>query len=437
MPYAPLPIETPQCGTKTPLYTQAARPNPYPRHLPPTRDPGDRIPMTHPSQASSATGPSAHACYRHPDALAREACARCRRPICEGCSTFGSELATMCPSCVNVGARRSRFIAASVGVAALGLVGAGVFFVATQPPPITYGEHHLAIERLTARVAASPCDQQSTLELMELLNKERDFPRTIRVSEAFQKSCEPAPRLLWPSYGARMEVQDFKGAIADADALIAHRPEDGDFWWWRAKAKRAAGDLEGTEQDLRRSVELTGARGYYNTLDLIDLLEKSERACEAVPLLAVLADRQEKKPARERLEARLGRLVRETPCPAPGRAPKGEAPAFPCATLPSQIDFGSDAPTGLATSLRNTWAARTRPMAKGAPLSCRMDYAENDLKGSAVFKGTSMRSWTARLSCDGQPSVLATQVGVVELKAQEELVDKLVNEGIKRWCDAS
>ena len=77
------------------------------------------------------------------------------------------------------------------------VVGIGAWFVA-QPAPVPYGEHLIEITRLSARIASTPCDEQSTLELVELLNKERDYPRTIVVVDEFRAACRPVPRLLWP-----------------------------------------------------------------------------------------------------------------------------------------------------------------------------------------------------------------------------------------------
>lgn len=172
-------------------------------------------------------------------------------------------------------------------VAAVAVVVGFGAFIAAQPAPVPYGEHRAEITRLSARVAATPCDEQSTLELAELLNTERDYPGTIRVVDGFATRCKPMPRLLWASYSARMQVQDFAGAVVNATTLMTNNPDDGDIVWWRAKAKRELGDVSGTEADLRRAAELAGLRAFWSVRDLATLLETDHRACEAVPLLVV------------------------------------------------------------------------------------------------------------------------------------------------------
>lgn len=389
---------------------------------------------------SSAAPSIARVCYRHPDSTGSHTCSACRRSVCDGCLSVGMGYDAVCNGCAASSRRRAQGVMLGSVAAALAVVVGGIAFVASRPAPIEYGEHRKDIERLTARVAAAPCDGQSTLELADLLNKERDYPRVISVVDAFREGCKPVPRQYWESYGARMQVQDFQGAVDDATRLIDDDEDDGDFWWWRAKAKRQLGDKAGAEADLRRSAEISGTRAFWSVVDLADLLEEQQRGCEAVPLLAQITANHSEQAKKSGVVGRLARLVREGPCPDPAVAMPDKNAAALCATLPAQLVVDdpsrSAGASGFELSLSNAWQARTRTVAKGPPLACRAEVEKNDTRNSAVLAGGPMQSWSGRLLCQGLPSTTATTLSAVPLKAQEELVAKLIDGGIRRWCGA-
>lgn len=399
--------------------------------------------------ASSASAGVGRTCHRHADAAGNHTCSTCRRPMCEGCVAVGVGSAgygsagfgggEVCVACADEGRRRGRTVmAASVVGAALIVVG-GIAFVASRPASIEYGEHRFEIERLSARVEQSKCDGQSTLEFADLLNKERDYPRVIRVVDEFDAACAPVPRLHWESYGARMQVQDFQGAIHDATVLIDNDKDDGDFWWWRAKAKRKAGDVTGAEADLRRSAEISGQNAFWAVIDLADVLESQQRGCEAVPLLAQVARNHAEQAKKVGLTARVGRLVRETPCPDINAAlPAGdEHVAALCTTLPAKLvvdtvklGWAEDLISGFAFSLANTWEARTRTVAQGAPVACRAQVLPHLAGG---FNSSDF-SWSGRLTCEGLPTTTAHATSSTSLEAQEMVVGKLIDASVRRWC---
>ncbi len=371
-------------------------------------------------------------CYRHPDTAANRRCDVCRRPICEACVGYGPRLENVCGPCASASARKGR-VAVAAGIAAVTVVlGVLVAYAVTRPAPIVYGEHRAKIEMAQARIEHAPCDGQSTLELVELLNKERDYTRTVAVVDAFDAACKPVPRLWWASYTARMQLQDFVGAAAAASRLIEDAPDDGDFWWWRGKARRDAGDLAGAEADFKRTIELT-PRALYSVIDLVDLLEKSGRACDGVPALARLVQTQPDEAKKRALDSRLSRLIRETPCADVTATMTGvKDVAAVCAALPKAFNFGSDVTSGFAFSLQNTWVARTAPVAQGDARLCATDVEEVNTKG--ILAGTGMRVYAGRLACKDLPSVTAQRMHAVPLKAQEELVKELINSAIASWC---
>ena len=382
---------------------------------------------------SSAAVGVGRVCYRHSDTGATQTCSSCRRSICDGCVAVGNNFAVVCASCANASERRSRLVTASAVGLALVVVGGAFAFIMTQPPVIEYGEHRIGIEKAEARIAGAPCNGQSTLDLVDLLNKEGDYVRVINVVDDFRAHCAPVNRLYWESYGARMQVQDFKGAADDASRLIDGDKDDGDFWWWRAKARRKAGDLVGAEADLRKSAEITGKGAFWAILDLTNLLEQQQRGCEAVPLLAQLTINKHDQAETNGVMKTLSRLVREGGCPDPLAAmPKGATTVSTlCSTLPAQLVFDEGRASGFEFALAGAWQARVGSVARGKPVSCRAEVAQNphvDLLGDV------MKSYTARLSCTGLAPTTSTTMAISALKVEEAFTGLLLDQSIKKWC---
>jgi hypothetical protein len=385
--------------------------------------------------ASSASFGVGRSCYRHLDAGASQTCTSCRQPICEGCVSVGAGYAVVCNGCADASRKRARLLGAACMAGAAVVVVGAIAFVASRPAPNEYGEPRFEFERIEARQAQSPCDGQLTLDLADLLNKERDHRRVVRVVDEFRASCAPVPRLYWESYSARMQLQDFNGAADDAGRLIADDPDDGDFWWWKAKAERQSHDVSAAEADLRRSAEVSGSRAFWAVIDLADLLEEQQRGCEAAPQLARLARNNKDQAEKFGVNTRKARMGRDG-CPDPSvlLPQKNEPAPSLCAALPAQlvVDDGRAA-SGFEFALANSWAAGTRGVAKGSAVVCRAEAAVNDTAGSDVIP-SSLRSWSGRLSCAGLPPVTATVLGIGSLEAQEDLIPRLLNQGIARWC---
>lgn len=384
--------------------------------------------------ASSSAAAPMRLCYRHSDTQATQVCARCRRPVCDGCSTLNARMQTSCPSCIDADARGSRNVFV-VSLAVIAVVAAGgLYWLQGRPRTVTYGEDAPAIESAAARVHNTPCDGQSNLDLARLLNKAHDFPRVVSVVEAFDAACKPAPRLWWESFNARFEMQDFVGAVADASRLIEDDPDDGDFRWWRGRARREQGDLDGAAVDFEKAVALAGHKAFYSVIDLADLRERQHRACDAVPALATLLRDQAKDAKAAHIDARLARLIHDTPCPdALAAMPEKGPVAAVCASLPQTLQFSTTSVAGFDSSLKNLWEARTRPVAAAPAVACETMIEQTDGKDT-LLDGTGMLSWHGRLACAGRPSVTATVLHISALHAQEELARKLVDAAIRDTC---
>lgn len=390
--------------------------------------------LEHPNSPAAAP---IRLCYRHSDTPATRGCDVCRRPICVACAGVGPKLESICAPCADAGRTRTQRLTASAVLVVVVALGGLAGWVFTRPPAVTYGEHAGEIERAAARVANAPCDGQSTLDLITLLNQERDFRRTIDLVDTFDASCAPVPRLWWSSYAARTEVQDFAGAERDATRLIDDDKEDADFRWWRGKSRRSQGNLAGAAEDFQKAIELS-PNAFFSVLDYADVVERQGKACAAIPALVKLVHNQPDDAAKQRVPQLLHRLITDTPCPDPTAAlPRNtENVATVCTTLPAGLDFEGDVTSGFAFSVQNTWTARTAPVATGPRVRCAVDVAEVDTKGG-ILAGTGMRSWSGRLACTGKPSITAQALHAVPLQAQEELVKKLVDAGIRRFCDGA
>jgi hypothetical protein len=384
--------------------------------------------------SSSVAAVTLRLCYRHADVPATQVCARCRRTVCAGCASVGPQLQTMCTPCIQADALAQRRTIAVASVAAVALVSGLLFWATSRPTPVTYGEHGPAIERAAARVEHAPCDGQSSLDLAIVLNKARDFPRVVRVVEAFDKACQPVPRLWWESYSARRELQDFAGAEADATRLIADNPDDSDFHWWRGRVRRDGGNIDGAAVDFEKAVELAGTDAFFSAIDLADIRVRQNRACDAVPILATLVRNHEKSAKQAHLDTRLFRLMHDTPCPdALTALPEEGKVAAVCAALPQALQFATPRTAGFDFSLQNLWLARTRPIATGPAVACEAMVEQIDVRGS-ILDGSLLKSWHSRLACAGRPSVTATTLHVSALHAQEQLARKLVDAAIRDGC---
>lgn len=384
--------------------------------------------------SSSVAVSSARVCYRHGTTEARQVCSTCHRAICDACLAMGPGYEVTCASCASASKRRGTLMAAGITVGVFVVLGGLAAALLSAPPPVTYGEHRLEIARVEALVAQGPCDGQNTLTLADLLNKERDYRRVIRVVDAFDEACKPVPRLWWESYGARKQVQDYAGAIHDATRLIDDNPDDGDFWFWRGQAKRKAGDLVGAEADLKKAAELAGKNAFWSIVELADVDEERGAKCDAMPWLVQAARAHKDLAEKQGLTRRIARLVREG-CPdALAVAPSdGKTTGVGlCAALPKALDV--DTADTFAFVIQSTWGVRTRGVAEGAPTQCRVEFAENEREKGSILAGTGMRSFTARLVCAGLAPVYKTQLAISPLKAQELMTAELVDVAITRWC---
>jgi aspartyl protease family protein len=119
------------------------------------------------------------------------------------------------------------------------------------------------------------------------------------------------------TYGAHKARSEWDQAVADASELVKNDPEDKDFWWWRAVAREAKGDLVGAAADYQQSLvvepRLSGI-----PFNLANVYERLGRPCEAKAPIEQFLRYHPTVSDRPRIDERLARL--EAACKATGGA---------------------------------------------------------------------------------------------------------------------
>jgi aspartyl protease family protein len=176
-----------------------------------------------------------------------------------------------------------------------------------------YGEHTPAINRLNEQLHAEPCDRVKILQLVKTYFRAGDYRSVVRRSDAFIKRCGKYNRLLWTTYEAHKRLSEWEEAIVDASTLIADRPYDKDFRWWRGIVHEQLGQYAKAARDYRQSIGLQ-PRLRSIPFNLANIYEKMDRPCAAIfPLEQVLHHHPDLS-NREQIRARIDRLYRHPKC---------------------------------------------------------------------------------------------------------------------------
>lgn len=230
-------------------------------------------------------------CYVHESVEACDTCVVCRRPVCSVCATI-AELITVCPHCAGKVRRAKQLKRAATILGVLALVG-GLGFLfrgpigkALEPKAekvsvFDYGEYTAAINRLNQQLHVEPCDRVKVLQLVQTYFRTGDYRSVIRRSDAFIKRCGKHNRLLWSTYEAHKRLNEWDEAVAVASALIADRPHDKDFRWWRGIVHEEQGRDEKAAADYRQSISLE-PRLRSIPFNLANVYEKMGRPCAAI-----------------------------------------------------------------------------------------------------------------------------------------------------------
>jgi tetratricopeptide (TPR) repeat protein len=222
------------------------------------------------------TGPP---CYKHAAAPAAAQCLLCERTLCDPCIVYDLS-AAHCIDCARRARRRRALVAVAKIGGVLGAIGAGVAFLALRPQPFDYGAQKSRIAELQRKVSAERCDKRSTLAYEEAVLEADDARAAIVDSDEYFARCGDWYRLRWVRYGARERLSEHAGAIDEATRLIAHDPEDHDYYWWRAVAYEALGKDDAAVADYRMTMKLLPSADRI-PFNLAGVLERHEHFCEA------------------------------------------------------------------------------------------------------------------------------------------------------------
>jgi tetratricopeptide (TPR) repeat protein len=222
------------------------------------------------------TGPS---CYKHAAAPAAASCLLCDRTLCDPCIVYDLS-AAHCIDCARRARRRRALGAVAKIGGALAVIAGAVTFLALRPQPFDYGADGARIAGLKTKAHAEPCDKRATLAYEEAALAAGDARSALADSDEFFARCGDWYRLRWVRYGAREHLSEHAAAVDEATRLIAHDPEDHDYYWWRGMAHEELGRDDAAIADYRKTLQLLPGADRI-PFNLANVLERHQRLCEA------------------------------------------------------------------------------------------------------------------------------------------------------------
>lgn len=337
-------------------------------------------------------------------------CFRCLDNLCGACINweFGR---TFCPTCAPLVLRRQARL--RLGVLLAVAVGFGVGAIAVSrrhgvtlpygvPPSLDdYGGHAETLRSLSERLGREPCERAWIVELGEVLVRAGDARAAISAGERFFELCGEHERLRWVTHHARNRISDWAGADADATVLLQLDPADKDYWWWRARVREQAGNLDGAVADYRQALILAPQLDSVPFM-LSSVLDRLGRPCEAVlPIEQYLHFRPSERSA-PALAERLNRLLAQGGCDHS----EGEAVVpFPsgASVILVQTQVSAAAPASFVLDTGASWTILDAAYAREAGL--------DPASGSEVFVHTALGLAKARY-------LVADRIAVQGLVAQ-------------------
>ncbi len=200
-----------------------------------------------------------------------------------------------CGPCYAAATRKSRVVVGAIGV----VVAAGIIGIAINGKKIN-ARHaaeksakvaeatKLAAEPIDLRLAKQtwakmPCDYEAALTVVEESMELGRNQEAIAAVDAWQPTCGEPRKLLWRKYRAQMQLGQPQEASTTATALIASRPADSDFWWWRGDSQWRY-NLPGAFADFRQSMANSGedSLSQYVAGIVTRVAEQTADACELV-----------------------------------------------------------------------------------------------------------------------------------------------------------
>ena len=153
---------------------------------------------------------------------------------------------------------RSRKRGLIVAAGAL-LVTAGVaVFLSTRekkpPPPPPKEEGDLLEKYKRERLAASPCDQQANMDLVEHLMIAKRWQEALDVGLASLEKCGVLGDMKMRVLVCRQQLNQWAEAAVLIEEMIAEHPRDPSPWWWHGETWRYRNQNELAMIDFRQSL---------------------------------------------------------------------------------------------------------------------------------------------------------------------------------------
>jgi uncharacterized RDD family membrane protein YckC len=143
------------------------------------------------------------------------------------------------------------------------------------------------IQKHRALLKSNPCSLGSAIALGERFIQLEENDAALDLVAKLESECGVRPRMWWISLTAHREKGELDAAIADSTRLIADRPTDSDFWWWRGEDWAKKGDAARAEADYRQSMAVYADR--FAAKRFAELMRSGDR-CEGIFALQHLMD---------------------------------------------------------------------------------------------------------------------------------------------------
>ena len=165
----------------------------------------------------------------------------------------------VCESCARQAARRRARVRGVLIAVVLVLVCGGVALALSlrepAPPPSVPVDAGDALEGFKReRLAQAPCDHDANFDLVDYLIAQKRFDVAATAAAAAVKRCGPLGQMRWRLSFSLTQLHRWREATAVTSELIAEKPQDTDFWWWRGEDHAGGNQLELALVDFRQSI---------------------------------------------------------------------------------------------------------------------------------------------------------------------------------------
>jgi hypothetical protein len=165
----------------------------------------------------------------------------------------------LCQICAKRAAfTRARSRALIVTAGALAVTAAIVTFLSTRPskppPPPPKAEVDMLEKYKRERLAAKPCGEEASIDLVEHLMIERRWQDALDAALASLKSCGELGNMKLRLLQCRQQLHQWSEAALLIDDMIAEAPRDASAWWLHGETWRYRNQNELAMIDFRQSL---------------------------------------------------------------------------------------------------------------------------------------------------------------------------------------